>query len=113
LQALVTLNDPVFIEAAQALSRKIVFEGGSSEDDRLRYAYRRLLSREPTAKEKERLGQLIQQAGEEFGSDLKRATQMASDPLGPLPEGGNPKEFATWTVVSNVLLNLDEFLMRR
>jgi hypothetical protein len=63
--------------------------------------------------EEERLGQLIQQTGEEFGADPKRAIQMASDPLGPLPEGSSPKEFATWTVVSNVLLNLDEFLMRR
>jgi hypothetical protein len=37
---------------------------------------------------------------------------MASDPLGPLPEGGNAAELAAWTTVCNVLLNLDEFLTR-
>lgn len=113
LQALVTLNDPVFIEAAQALSRKIMREGGDSPDERLAYAFRRVLSREPSSAEKQRLEKLIQQAGEDFAADPKRALQMATDPLGALPAGGDAKEFAVWTVVSNVLLNLDEFLMRR
>jgi hypothetical protein len=113
LQALVTLNDPVFIEAAQALSRKIMREGGAAPDERLAYAFRRVLSREPSSAEKQRLEKLIQQAGKDFAADPKRALQMATDPLGALPAGGDAKEFAVWTVVSNVLLNLDEFLMRR
>jgi hypothetical protein len=38
---------------------------------------------------------------------------MATDPLGPLPDKADPVELAAWTVLSNVLLNLDEVLMRR
>jgi hypothetical protein len=38
---------------------------------------------------------------------------MATSPLGPLPKGANPAEYAAWTVVGNVLLNLDEMFMRR
>ena len=113
LQALVTLNDPVFIEAAQALARKILNEGGKSQEGRIRYAFRRVLSREPSIKEMERLGKLIKEAGAGFEKDLPRATQMATDPLGAVPSGVDARECATWTVFSNVLLNLDETLMRR
>ena len=38
---------------------------------------------------------------------------MATDPLGPAPEGTDVAELAAWTVVGNVLLNLDEMLMKR
>jgi hypothetical protein len=38
---------------------------------------------------------------------------MATDPVGPAPEGQDVAELAAWTVVSNVLLNLDEMLMKR
>jgi mono/diheme cytochrome c family protein len=113
LQALVTLNDPVFIEAAQALARKAINQGGKSQEERIRYAFRCALSREPSQKEVERLGQLIKETGAGFEKDLQRATQMATDPLGALPSGADAREYATWTVVSNVLLNLDEALMRR
>ncbi len=47
LQALVTLNDPVYVEAAQALARRIVREGGSNPEDRARYALRLCLCRPP------------------------------------------------------------------
>jgi hypothetical protein len=38
---------------------------------------------------------------------------MATEPLGAAPEGADIAELAAWTVVSNVLLNLDEMLMKR
>jgi hypothetical protein len=42
-----------------------------------------------------------------------RAARLASVPLGPVPEGVDPVDLAAWTVVANVLLNLDETLMKR
>src|SRR5207245_6686193 len=45
LQALVTLNDPVYVEAAQALARRIVREGGASAEERTRYGLRLCLCR--------------------------------------------------------------------
>jgi invasion protein IalB len=41
------------------------------------------------------------------------AAKLAQDPLGPLPEGTNLPEHAAWTVVCNVILNLDEVFMKR
>ena len=113
LQAFVTLNDPVFVEAAQALARKIVSEGGKSDASRFEFAYRTLLSRSPTATESLRLIQLLADSRTGFSQDRERALKMATDPVGPLPKDADPIELASWASVSNVLLNLDEVLMRR
>ena len=48
----------------------------------------------------------------EFRGNAEAATKMATDPLGPVPEGADTADLAAWTVVSNVLLNLDEMLMK-
>lgn len=113
LQALVTLNDPVYIEAAQALARRIVREGGATTADRARHAFRLCLSRPPHEDEVTRLVRLHEEAFERFQGDAEHARQLATDPLGPAPEGMNLADLAAWTVVGNVLLNLDETLMKR
>lgn len=113
LQAFVTLNDPVFVEAAQALARRIVAEGGQSVRDRLQYAFRRVLCRKPTEVEASRLERLLEDLKAGFGADSDRALKMATDPLGPIPKGMEASDLASWVAFSNVLLNLDEVLMRR
>ncbi|MCU0704028.1 MAG: PSD1 and planctomycete cytochrome C domain-containing protein [Fimbriiglobus sp.] len=112
LQALVTLNDPVYVEAAQALARKVAAHG-TTTDERVVFAFRTCTSREPTAKERTRLVKLFEEAKAEYVKDAKKAEAMATDPIGPLPKGANAAELAAWTTVGNVLLNLDEMLMRR
>jgi hypothetical protein len=111
LQALVTLNDPVFVEAAQALARRVVAEGGATPSDRARYGFRVCLARSPHATELARLVALYEKAAEHFDGKDEAAVQLATDPLGPLPPDQSAVELAAWTVVGNVLLNLDEFLM--
>ena len=113
LQALVTLNDPAFIEAAQALARRVFAEAGTDRDQRIRHAFRLVLSRAPSEPELRRLGQLLEESLQNFAADKPRALKMAVDPIGPLPPGTDPVELASWTAFSNVLLNLDESLMRR
>lgn len=112
LQALVTLNDPVYVEAAQALARRITSGTGATTEARIEFAFQTVLGRAPEAAESQRLGALYQ--GEKSHYDLHRedAIAMASDPLDPVPEGADPAELAAWTVVSNVLLNLDEVLTK-
>jgi len=48
-----------------------------------------------------------------YSDDLKAAVDMASDPIGPIPEGGDVAEYAAWTVVANALINLDEMFLKR
>lgn len=113
LQALVTLNDPVYVEAAQALARRMVREGGASEADKARYGFRLCLARGPGDAELERLVRLYHQARERYAKEKDQARRMASVPLGPAPDGADLADLAAWTVVGNVLLNLDETLMGR
>jgi hypothetical protein len=113
LQALVTLNDPVYVEAAQAFARKMIAEGGSSPADRLRYGFRRTLIRSPQPVELDRLVKLHEQTHASFAKDARDATKLATDPLGPLPAGVDPIDAAAYTVVANVLLNLDETFVKR
>ncbi|HND52406.1 MAG TPA: DUF1549 and DUF1553 domain-containing protein, partial [Pirellulaceae bacterium] len=59
LQALVSLNEPLFVEAAQALARRTLSDGGATDDDRLRYAFRRVLARVPQPEELGELSKLL------------------------------------------------------
>ena len=113
LQALVTLNDPVYIEASQALARKMVSLGGGTLIERARYGFRACLSRQPREEEIARLVKLYEQGISRFAKNSEEARQMATEPIGLVPKEMNPIELAAWTVVANVLLNLDETLMKR
>lgn len=112
LQALVTLNDPVYVEAAQALARTIA-AGGATTKDKAGLGFRICLSRPPSEGELNRLVRLYDAAYLTYSKDAAKARSMATDPLGPPPKGADVAELAAWTVVGNVLLNLDEMLMKR
>jgi hypothetical protein len=112
LQAFVTLNDPVYVEASQALARRIVREGGATVEDRVRFGLRLCLTRPPR---EEQVGQLVKLFDSErtnFATDTAAATKLATEPLGPLPGDADAAEMAAWTVVANVLLNLDGVLTK-
>jgi hypothetical protein len=61
----------------------------------------------------DRLVTLYAEAKAEFAADAKKAAELATNPLGPAPKGVDVADLAAWAVVSNVLLNLDEMLMKR
>ncbi len=112
LQAFVTLNDPVYVEAAQALARRIVREGGSSVEDRVRFALKLCLCRTPDAGQVEVLRALFAREYEHYRQDTEAARALATEPLGPLPPEMEAAELAAWTTVANVLLNLDGVLTK-
>jgi len=112
LQALVTLNDPVYVEASQGLARRIARDGGDSSEDRATYALRLCLARNPRDGEISALCNLYQTASTHLADKPEDAKRLATEPIGPAAEGDDPTELAAWTVVSNALMNLDEFLMR-
>ncbi len=112
LQALVTLNDPVYIEAAQALGRNM-FKASDSNAARVEFGLKAALCRPVQSDEIEVLEKLYEKAVAIFKSEPEAAKKMATEPLGALPEGMDMAQMAAWTVVANAILNLDEFLMRR
>ena len=112
LQALVTLNDPVYVEAAQALARRLNAAGATPED-KARHGFRLCLARPPSDAELQQLVELYQQTRPRFTAAAEQAKRLATVPLGAPPDGADVADLAAWTVVGNVLLNLDEMLMKR
>ncbi|MFG0287417.1 MAG: DUF1553 domain-containing protein, partial [Rhodopirellula sp. JB044] len=117
LQALVTLNDPVYIEAAQALARNVIASSDST-DERVMRLFHRTLLRDPSSEEAARIEQLAGELNAYYREHPDDAEQMATAPLGPLAEDAltdqvGMHDYATWTVLGNVILNLDEMLMKR
>ena len=87
LQAFVCLNDPVYVEAAQALARRIASEGGSCLSDRARFGLKLCLGRPPSSAQVDVLVRLWETEQDHYQQDEVAAGQLATDPLGPLPEG--------------------------
>jgi hypothetical protein len=112
LQAFVTLNDPVFVECAQALARRIFREGGADTDARLRWALQLCLARPPETAQLQALAALYENELATYRADETGALKLATEPLGPLPADSAAPELAAWTVVANVLLNLDGVLTK-
>jgi hypothetical protein len=108
LQALVTLNDPVYVEAAQALARRIVREGGTAAESRASFGLRLCLSRPPRPDQVQELAKLHVSELARFGGDVTAARKLA----GEVPAGMDAADLAAWTVVANVLLNLDGVLTK-
>lgn len=112
LQSLVTLNDPVYVEAAQSLGRlALQHEGPVSKQ--LSHAFRRCLLRPPTERETQALAELFHDSKTRFADSTEDAMKLATLPLGKLPDGIDAVDAAAMTVVCNVLLNLDEMFLKR
>jgi hypothetical protein len=112
LQALTTLNDPVYVEAAQGLARRMATTG-QTPADKVRFGVLACLARPATEKEVERLVKLYTEAKADFAKNTEKAKTFATNPLGMPPAGTDMADLAAWTLVANVLLNLDEMFMRR
>lgn len=112
LQALTTLNDPSYVEAAEALARRVMKEAAPDTNKRAAHAFRLCVSRAPQGKELKRLVALYEQELARFKQDPAAAEKMAAAELGKPPENLDLAQLAAWTVVSNVLLNLDETITK-
>jgi mono/diheme cytochrome c family protein len=110
LQALVTLNDPVYLEAAGALTARILVGPGDAAS-RIARGMALVLFREPTSAECERLLRLLNESRAGFEQTPEKATALLHATRGK-PDAGSAPEWAAWTVVAHTLLNLDEFLTR-
>jgi hypothetical protein len=111
LQALTTLNEPVFLECARALALLILNKGGGDDASRIDYAFRRCLARKPTKSESNILLALLERQLKQFATEGHNPWDLVlGDPsqATQLPPTATPAQWASWTAVSRVLLNLDE-----
>ena len=112
LQALALLNDPAYLEMALALACRIQTMG-KDDDERLRHAWRLLLTRTPSAAELEVLGELLRTRLDDYRANPKKAAELVQGIRGFRPPADvDPARVAAWFHVANVLFNLDEAITR-
>ena len=109
LQALTALNDPAFFEAAQAMALRIVREGARDARARAEYGFRLCVARRPRPEEVDRIVGALDKERTYFDAHPAEAAKIVRRTE---PAGSNPAELAAWTMISNVLLNLDETLTK-
>ena len=112
LQALALLNDPTYVEASRVFAGRIVREGGRTDAERLRYAYRRAIQREPTAAETDLLTQLYRQHLAQYQADRAAAAALLKVGDAKPADDLQPAELAAWASVARVVLNLHETITR-
>lgn len=110
LQALVLLNSPTHVEAARAFAARILER---ADGERMSWAFRRALGREPTAAEAGVLDSLLKKHAREFARDPKAAEALLAVGDSPAPRRAERAELASWTSVARVLLSLHEAHVRR
>ena len=111
LQALVTLNDPVFLEAAAGLAGRMV-SASSVDSQRVSHGLRLALIRKPTEAEIAPIVSLYRDTLKHFASSPDKAAALVRATRAESMAGSDPASFAAWIVVANTILNLDEVLMR-
>lgn len=115
MQALVSLNEPLFMEAARALALKTLREGGSTDSERISYAFRRCMARKPNSQEIETLAGLLQRQTKHFSDGEHDPWSLLSGETKShvtLPEKTTPATAAAYMALSRVLLNLDETISK-
>ena len=109
LQALTTLNDPFFFDAARAMAKRMLSEGGKTPADFATYGFRLCVARKPTESELKSILAFYRQQLQHYRQDTPAAIQTISAKPGAVK---NAPELAAWTMVANVLLNMDETISK-
>jgi len=115
LQALTTLNEPLFLETARALAARALLEGGATDSQRLAYVFRRCLARKPSPAEQAELIAFLNKETHRYADGELDPWDMLGGNLSLsalLPRGETAGELAGWTALSRVLLNLDETITK-
>jgi len=112
LQALLLLNDPQYLEAARALGQRMMKEGGKSPEERIQFAYTLATAKPITPADLKLTLNTFQDMLKHYQSDQKAATELIAVGESKPDATLNPQELAAWTMVANLILNLDEVLSK-
>jgi len=112
LQSLVLMNDPEFVEAARTFAELTLAQGGSSTNQRLDWAFRRVVSRRPGDAERAVLTKLLAEHSAQYSADSAAVDQLLAIGAHPAAPGMDRASLAAWTSVCRTLLNLHEAITR-
>jgi hypothetical protein len=109
LQALITLNNGTFVDAARAMSRRVLAEVNSNDAERLTRMVRLCVARPPTADELNEFLDLLSAAREHYSGQPDEAKSFAGDKL---PPETTVTDAAAWAATARIVMNVDEFITR-
>lgn len=112
LQALTTLNEKTFVEAAQALGLRMVKEGGEENRSRAAFGFKLCTGRPPTEFELSSILQFWDEQYRYFENRTSEALKVALSDLKNIPQDVNLHKVAAWAMVGRALLNLDETITK-
>jgi len=112
LQALVLLNDPIYVETARVFAERMLRQGEMSVEDRIQWALRRALSRAGTTEEVRVLAGLHDNHKQYYSTNIEEARKLIAVGEAAVPADIEPAELAAWTSVARTILNLHETITR-
>jgi hypothetical protein len=112
LQSLVLLNDPTYVESSRKFGERILTEVAALPKDRVRYAFRLALSRQPSDEEIRVLLAVYEDQLARYRKDPAAAKKLLSVGESPRNEKLDPAEHAAWTGVASLILNMDETITK-
>jgi hypothetical protein len=112
LQALVLLNDPIFVEASRVLAQNMLKQAGPSLDARIDWAFSQALNRKPEAAERKLLTDLHKKSLDQFAKAPDSADQFIHAGEAPLDQTARPADLAAMMTVARAILNLHETITR-
>jgi len=112
LQALALLNETTFVEAAHGLAKRMIADGGTTPAERIAHGFRLALGRQPATAELATLVGGFEADLSSFTAEPTAAEQYAGVGLVKQPDDVPIAEYAAYSLTANVIINLDEFVMR-
>jgi hypothetical protein len=112
MQALQLMNDVQHFEAARALAERVIFEGGKEDTTKLNWLFRSVLSRKPDANESMMLSAALAKQRLLYKTNLKAAENAIRTGESTPKNIAPATETASWTLIANLVLNLDETVTR-
>ncbi len=112
LAALALMNDEQFVEASRHIAKRIMHEGGMGDGQRATYAFRLATSRLPSDAELKVLLDVYRDALSRFRSDEEAARKLVSVGESKVDDALDVTELAAWSIVANMILNLDETITK-
>ncbi|MCP4853235.1 MAG: DUF1553 domain-containing protein [Fuerstiella sp.] len=112
LAALALMNDEQFIEAARGVGQRIMKEGGSTEEDRAAFAFRLVTARRPGDAELAVVLKVYRTALAAYVANEKATTELLTVGDSGPDSSLTASQLAAWTMVANMLLNLDETITK-
>jgi hypothetical protein len=106
------MNDEQFVEAARQLAQRLMTEGGKTDDQRANFAFRLATSRRPNDAELAVLLHVYRTSLAKYQADKEAAAKLISVGESPRNETLDACQLAAWSIVANMILNLDETITK-